>query len=274
MASYAAGDLQGCLDPLNTLLAQVDFSPSRDCLWLAGDLVNRGPQSLEVLRFVRDLEGSAICVLGNHDLHLLSVAFDAHRMKKSDTLEAILAAPDKNSLISWLRQQKLVHHDAQRDLTMVHAGIPPQWSVAKALKRAAEVEFALRDNASLLAFLNGMYGNQPVRWSKRLTGLDRLRLITNYFTRMRFCQPDGTLDLVAKEGVDSAPEGFMPWFACPNRKTRGHPLIFGHWAALEGRCPEPDVYALDTGYVWGNSLTLMDLDTRERLTCPHPGVRP
>ena len=270
MAVYAVGDLQGCLDPLKQLLEQVDFSPSRDCLWLAGDLVNRGPQSLETLRFVHSLQSAAICVLGNHDLHLLAVVFDANRLKKSDTLEPILAAPDRDQLISWLRQQKLLYHDPKRDITMVHAGIPPQWSIAKARKRAAEVEFALRDDASLIPFLNGMYGNQPTRWSKSLTGLERLRIITNYFTRMRFCKADGTLDLVAKEGAETAPVGFAPWFSHPNRKTRGHCLVFGHWAALEGHCPEPDVYALDTGYVWGNSLTMMNLDTKEMFHCDNP----
>ncbi|WP_183165047.1 symmetrical bis(5'-nucleosyl)-tetraphosphatase [Azomonas macrocytogenes] len=267
MTLYAVGDLQGCLDPLKNLLEQVDFNPSRDTLWLTGDLVNRGSQSLETLRFVHDLGSSAVCVLGNHDLHLLAVAFDIERMKKSDTLESILAAPDREDLIDWLRQQELIHHDSARDITMVHAGIPPQWSIPKALKRAAEVESALRDDASLLPYLNGMYGNQPVKWNKALVGIERLRIITNYFTRMRFCQADGTLDLVAKEGIDTAPEGFTPWFSHPNRKSRGHRLLFGHWAALEGHCDEPDVYALDTGCVWGNALTLMNLDNNETLRC-------
>lgn len=267
MTLYAVGDVQGCLIPLKCLLAQVDFSPSRDHLWLAGDLVNRGPQSLETLRFLRDLGSSALSVLGNHDLHLLAVAHNVERLKKSDTLTPILQAPDRNDLLDWLRGQSLVHHDEARDLTLVHAGIPPQWSVAKALKRAAEVEAVLRDDTALVPYLDGLYCNQPSKWSKNLHGMDRLRLITNYFTRMRFCTADGTLELTAKEGIEQAPQGFAPWFSHPNRKTRGHTLIFGHWAALEGNCSEADVHALDTGCVWGNAMTLMNLDTGERQSC-------
>ncbi|AZZ43954.1 symmetrical bis(5'-nucleosyl)-tetraphosphatase [Stutzerimonas zhaodongensis] len=267
MTTYAVGDLQGCLEPLLCLLKQVDFSPSRDCLWLAGDLVNRGPQSLEALRFARDLGSSGVTVLGNHDLHLLAVTHKVERLKKSDTLQPILDAPDRADLIFWLRQQKLVHHDAERQVTMVHAGIPPQWTLSKSLRRAAEVEQALRDDAMLQPFLDGMYGNQPAKWSKELHGIPRLRLITNYFTRMRFCKADGTLDLEAKEGLDSAPAGFAPWFSHPTRKTRGEKIIFGHWAALEGNCDEPNVYALDTGCVWGNSMTLMNVDSNELYSC-------
>ena len=267
MTTYAVGDLQGCLEPLQRLLQRVDFSPSRDCLWLAGDLVNRGPASLEALRFVRNLGSSGITVLGNHDLHLLAVAYDVGRLKRADTLKPILDAPDRADLIDWLRQQKLIHHDAERETTMVHAGIPPQWTLAKALRRAVEVEEALRDDAMLPLFLDGMYGNQPAKWSKDLHGIPRLRLITNYFTRMRFCKADGTLDLEAKEGLESAPLGFAPWFSHPNRKTRGCKFIFGHWAALEGRCDEPNVYALDTGCVWGNAMTLMNLDSGELHRC-------
>lgn len=267
MTLYAVGDVQGCLTPLKCLLAQVDFSPSRDCLWLAGDLVNRGPQSLEALRFIYDLGSSALCVLGNHDLHLLAVAHNVERLKKSDTLMPILEAPDRVELIEWLRWQKLVHYDEQRDLTLVHAGIPPQWSIAKALKRANEVEAVLRDDTELLPYLDGLYGNFPAKWNKNLRGMDRLRLITNYFTRMRFCTADGTLDLISKEGIEQAPQGFAPWFSHPNRKTKGHALIFGHWAALEGQCDEPLVHALDTGCVWGNAMTLMNMDSGERCSC-------
>ena len=267
MTTYAVGDLQGCLEPLKCLLERVDFSPSRDCLWLAGDLVNRGPQSLEALRFVRDLGTSAVTVLGNHDLHLLAVAHDIERMRKADTLAAILAAPDCADLMDWLRRQKLIHHDAGRHTAMVHAGIPPQWNLEKALRRAAEVEQALQDDALLRPFLDGMYGNQPAKWSKDLHGIPRLRLITNYFTRMRFCKADGPLELDAKEGAESAPAGYAPWFSHANRKTRNVRLIFGHWAALEGQCDEPNVFALDTGCVWGNAMTLMNLDSDEMHRC-------
>ncbi|KAF1056021.1 MAG: Bis(5'-nucleosyl)-tetraphosphatase, symmetrical [Pseudomonas delhiensis] len=267
MATYAVGDLQGCLDPLLELLRRVDFSPSRDTLWLVGDLVNRGPQSLPTLRYLHGLGNAVVSVLGNHDLHLLAVAHDSGRLKKSDTLREILDAPDREALLGWLRHLPLVHHDAQRDVTMVHAGIPPQWSIEKALERAAEVEQVLRDDARLPAFLAGMYGNEPARWDKKLQGIERLRVITNYFTRMRFCTPDGKLDLKSKEGLDSAPLGYAPWFSYTERKSAGHTLLFGHWAALEGRCDAPQVYALDTGCVWGGSMTLMDIDTRERLLC-------
>lgn len=267
MTTYAVGDIQGCLAPLQRLLQRVDFSPSRDCLWLTGDLVNRGPQSLETLRFVRDLGNSAISVLGNHDLHLLAVAYNIERMKKADTLQPILDAPDRSDLTDWLRQQKLIHHDAGRKTTMVHAGIPPQWTLEKALKRAAEVEQVLRDDALLIPYLDGMYGNQPAKWDKDLHGIPRLRLITNYFTRMRFCKADGTLNLEVKEGLENAPAGFAPWFNHRNRKTRGCRIVFGHWAALEGQCDEPNVFALDTGCVWGNTMTLMNLDTEELYRC-------
>lgn len=270
MAVYAVGDLQGCLKPLKCLLEQVAFDPAQDRLWLVGDLVNRGPQSLETLRFLYSIRQAVTCVLGNHDLHLLAVAHNIERLKKGDTLREILDAPDRNDLLDWLRMQKLVHHDAERKVTLVHAGIPPQWTLSKALRRAAEVEEALRDDARLPLFLDGMYGNEPAKWNKDLHGVTRLRVITNYFTRMRFCKADGTLDLKTKEGLDNAPPGFAPWFSHPQRKMRGEKIIFGHWAALEGHCNEPGLYALDTGCVWGNAMTLLDVDSGElhRCTCP------
>jgi bis(5'-nucleosyl)-tetraphosphatase (symmetrical) len=267
MSTYAVGDLQGCLQPLQCLLREVAFDPSKDKLWLVGDLVNRGPQSLETLRFLYAMRDSLTCVLGNHDLHLLAVAHNIERLKKSDTLQEILDAPDCGELIDWLRQQKLLHYDAERDCILVHAGIPPQWTLAKALKRAAEVEAALQDEQRLPLFLDGMYGNQPTLWDKDLQGVTRLRVITNYFTRMRFCTPAGELDLKSKEGLDSALPGFAPWFSYPERKTRGHKIVFGHWAALEGRCTAANVIALDTGCVWGGSMTLLNLDTGAKHQC-------
>lgn len=270
MAVYAVGDLQGCLKPLQCLLEQVSFDPAHDQLWLVGDLVNRGPQSLQTLRFLFSIRHAVTCVLGNHDLHLLAVAHNIERMKKGDTLQEILDAPDRADLLDWLRMQKLVHHDAERKVTLVHAGIPPQWTLSKALRRAAEVEEVLRDDARLPLFLDGMYGNEPAKWSKELHGIARLRVITNYFTRMRFCTADGTLDLKSKEGIGSAPPGFAPWFSHPQRKMHGEKIIFGHWAALEGHCQEPGLYALDTGCVWGGAMTLLDVDSGQlhRCTCP------
>ncbi|WP_165677759.1 symmetrical bis(5'-nucleosyl)-tetraphosphatase [Metapseudomonas otitidis] len=267
MTTYAVGDLQGCLDPLKCLLDRVAFDPARDRLWLVGDLVNRGPKSLETLRFLFAMRESVTCVLGNHDLHLLAVAHNVERLKKSDTLREIIDAPDAGVLLDWLRRQKLVHYDEARDLAMVHAGIPPMWTLAKALKRAAEVEEALLDDTRLPLFLEGMYGNDPARWDSDLHGITRLRVITNYFTRMRFCMADGTLDLKSKEGVDTAPPGYRPWFAHPTRKTRGQQIIFGHWAALEGKCSEPNLYALDTGCVWGGTMTLLNIDNGQRISC-------
>ena len=267
MTTYAVGDLQGCLEPLKCLLERVAFNPTHDRLWLVGDLVNRGPQSLETLRFLFSIRESLVCVLGNHDLHLLAVAHNIERLKKSDTLQEILDAPDRHDLLDWLRVQKLLHHDAQRDIALVHAGIPPQWTLQKALKRAGEVEEALRDDARLPLFLDGMYGNEPTKWDSDLHGVTRLRVITNYFTRMRFCTADGSLDLKSKEGVDSAPPGYAPWFSHPQRKTRGQKIIFGHWAALEGRCNESGLIALDTGCVWGAAMTLLNVDSGEQLRC-------
>ena len=182
MAVYAVGDLQGCLQPLKCLLEQVAFDPANDKLWLLGDLINRGPESLETLRFLYRMRESVVCVLGNHDLHLLAVAYNIERLKKGDTLRDILQAPDCNDLLTWLRQQPLLHYDAERNTALVHAGIPPQWSLKKALKYAGEVEHALRDDSLIKPFLDGMYGNDPAKWDSDLTGITRLRVITNYFT--------------------------------------------------------------------------------------------
>ncbi|MBV2131783.1 symmetrical bis(5'-nucleosyl)-tetraphosphatase [Pseudomonas sp. MAP12] len=267
MALYAVGDVQGCLQPLQCLLQRVAFDPQQDRLWLVGDLVNRGPQSLETLRFLFAMREAVTTVLGNHDLHLLAVAHNVERLKKTDTLREILDAPDRDDLLDWLRRQPLLHYDEERQITLVHAGIPPHWSLKKARKRAAEVEEALRDDTRLPLFLEGMYGNEPNKWDSRLCGVARLRTITNYFTRMRFCTADGRLDLKSKEGLGTAPSGYAPWFSHPGRKTRGQKIIFGHWAALQGRCDEPGVEALDSGCVWGAELTLLNVDSGERLTC-------
>lgn len=267
MATYAVGDVQGCLAPLKCLLDEVHFNPRQDRLWLVGDLVNRGPESLETLRYLYAMREALVIVLGNHDLHLLAAAQNPARLKKSDTLASVLAAPDREQLLNWLSQQKLLHHDSERDIALVHAGIPPQWTLEKALRRAAEVEQALRDPQRRKAFLEGMYGNEPNKWDPRLEGVPRLRMITNYFTRMRFCTAEGRLDLKSKEGIDKAPAGYAPWFSHAQRKTRGQKLLFGHWAALEGECKEPGVEALDTGCVWGSRLTLLNVDSNERHSC-------
>jgi bis(5'-nucleosyl)-tetraphosphatase (symmetrical) len=267
MAVYAVGDLQGCLQPLKCLLEHVAFEPGKDQLWLVGDLVNRGPESLETLRFIYAMRDSVVCVLGNHDLHLLAAGRNIERLKKGDTLREILNAPDAEQLLQWLRQQKLMHYDEQRNIALVHAGIPPQWTLKKALRCAQEVETALRDDNLYEPFLDGMYGNEPAKWDKDLHGVTRLRVITNYFTRMRFCTSEGKLDLKGKDAPDTAPPGYAPWFRHKDRKTKGLGIIFGHWAALEGHCNEPGVYALDTGCVWGGAMSMLNVDTRQMHRC-------
>lgn len=260
MATYAIGDIQGCYDELQKLLDKVQFGPS-DQLWVAGDLVNRGPKSLETLRFLKSLGEQAVCVLGNHDLHLLAVHYNAVSVKRSDTLKPILEASDRQELMDWLRQQKLVVTDKEQGFVMVHAGIPPCWSVKQARKRAKEVEQVLQSTLAR-EFFNHMYGNTPDRWSPELEGWDRLRLITNYLTRMRFCRADSKLDFSTKGTLASQPATYHPWFILPRKKTRDmqYQILFGHWAALEGEAEPEHVFALDTGCVWGNKLTAMRLE--------------
>jgi len=267
MATYAVGDLQGCLEPLIRLLDQIDFDPSKDKLWVAGDLINRGPQSLETLRFIKKLGDSAVVVLGNHDLSFLAISEGFQPTRDDDTVDEILRAADCDELCLWLRQQKLVHHCSDLKYTMVHAGIPPQWSINKALKRSAEVESALKDDDQYKDFLLNMFGSTPDIWSKNLKGQDRLRIITNYFTRMRFCSSKGKLEFQAKSGPDSAPKGFAPWFEHKRRRSKHDRLVFGHWAALNGHSGVKKAYALDTGCVWGGCLTIMCLETRQRYSC-------
>jgi bis(5'-nucleosyl)-tetraphosphatase (symmetrical) len=264
MTRYAVGDLQGCFDPLRHLLDQVKFDPAQDQLWSVGDLVNRGPQSLESLRFFRNLGTSARVVLGNHDLHLLAIAEGIRKIKRGDTLQPILDAPDASELLTWLRQQPLLYRTA--DFVLVHAGIAPQWSIDKAETLAAEVASVLRGK-DYLDFLRGMYGDEPNCWSDSLEGVTRWRVITNYLTRMRFCGPHGELDLTTKEGLDQAPSGFTPWFDAPQRCSAGTRIIFGHWASLLGQSNRSDAIALDTGCVWGGNLSLYALDSGEYFRC-------
>jgi bis(5'-nucleosyl)-tetraphosphatase (symmetrical) len=261
MATYAIGDIQGCCDEFEALLAQLRFDPARDRLWLTGDLVNRGPRSLDVLRRVKRLGPAAITVLGNHDLHLLAVALAPHeRVKPQDTLGPILAAPDREELLKWLRLQPLLHHDATLGYTMIHAGLPPQWDLATAQSCAHELEHALRDDARCIELFTHMYGDRPTRWSEDLRGVDRLRFITNCLTRLRFCRTDGTLELKFKGEIDSAPKGVLPWFRVP-RKSRELRIVCGHWSAL-GYHDGDGVLSIDTGCVWGEKLCAIRLDRR------------
>lgn len=270
MSTYAVGDLQGCLDPLLCLLDEVKFEPGKDTLWLVGDLVNRGPDSLGTLEYLYQMRDHVVAVLGNHDLHLLAHAHGYRKASRGDTLAPILASPKRDELLGWLRQCPLVHWDATLGYGMVHAGIPPQWNLDDALARSQEVSAALQDDQQFEWFLANMYGNEPAQWHDDLTGTDRLRLITNYFTRMRFCNAEGLLELSNKGAPEQAPEGFQPWFEHYLAKADNPPLVFGHWAALDGETRSHRAVGLDTGCVWGNRMTLLCLDNGRRWQCHCP----
>ncbi len=267
MSNYVVGDLQGCYKPLKKLLKKVKFSETTDKLWCVGDLVNRGPDSLDTLRFLQDMDDSLELVLGNHDLHFIAIHEGCAPARSKDTLDDLLNAKDCQQLSDWLRQQPLTHHESVdtkigvRDFLMLHAGVAPHWSLQKTLDLSAEVQYALQDT-NYKAFLRHMYGNTPARWHDELEDLDRLRVITNYLTRVRFCDEIGTMQLTVKEGLSSAPQGFKPWFEYETI-TPGATILFGHWAALEGYTGKKHIHALDTGYVWGRELTLMRLEDQQ-----------
>ncbi|MEN8106941.1 MAG: symmetrical bis(5'-nucleosyl)-tetraphosphatase [Pseudomonadota bacterium] len=270
MAVYAIGDIQGCYDELQALLARIDFNPDRDRLWFAGDLVNRGPKSLETLRFIRGLGDGAVSVLGNHDLHLLAAAHGYPLNHDDHTLDAILTAPDRDALIDWLQRQPLLHHDAQLGFTIVHAGLPPQWDLALASACAREVEIVLQGDRPK-AFIEHMYGNKPKRWSESLAGWDRLRFIVNCLTRMRFCNADGKLEFRCKGAPGKQREGYYPWFEIPWRSSKDMHIIFGHWSTLGAR-DGPGIYPIDSACLWGGQLTALRIDTDPpqhiELDCP------
>ncbi len=267
MATYAIGDIQGCNQQLQALLRKIQFNPHSDELWLAGDLVNRGPESLQVLRFLTQLPKPPVIVLGNHDLHLLAIYRGIRPLEPEDTINDVLAASDCDELCNWLRQQPLIHHDVDFAMTMVHAGIPPQWSVDEAQVYATEVETVLKSE-NHLELLKDMYGNEPAVWNEALTGFARLRLIINYFTRMRFCDAKGKLNLDVKTSLADQPQGYFPWYKIPNRKTKDDAIIFGHWAALAGQADTENIYALDSGCVWGGTLTALRLDDKTLFSVP------
>lgn len=268
MSTYVVGDIQGCYKALKRLLKKIKFSPANDRLWCAGDLVNRGPRSLETLRFLSDIDDSIEVVLGNHDLHFIAIFEGCAPARGNDSLDELLSARDCEALCDWLRSKKMAHFDSLDTLhgieqfLMVHAGVAPSWSLARTLELAAEVELAL-EGPKYRKFLKRMYGDEPIRWSDSLEGMDRLRTITNYLTRVRFCDDIGSLRLDIKEGLCAAPKGFKPWFEY-EKITREASILFGHWAALEGRTNREHVYALDTGYVWGRELTAMRLQDKQR----------
>lgn len=258
MASYAIGDIQGCYHAFQALLARINFNPKLDELWLVGDLINRGSGSLEVLRWCYEYQDNLKVVLGNHDLHALVVAAGFVKAHKGDTLNAILQADDCDKLLNWLRHQQLAYQN--KSYLMVHAGLLPQWSSNQALACAAEVETALRGDG-YLDFLANMYGNLPNSWSDSLTGLNRLRVITNAMTRLRVCTAHGQMEFSFKGELVDVPAGFMPWFDVPNRASCDKHVIFGHWSAL-GLQQRQNVYALDTGCLWGGQLTAMNLESK------------
>lgn len=283
MAVYAIGDIQGCFGELMTLLARIQFEPNHDQLWLVGDLVNRGPQSLEVLRYVRSLGTSAVTVLGNHDLHLLAVAGGHTATRHDDTFHDVLNAPDRDELLDWLRHQPLLHHDnhlgvGPQGITMVHAGLPPQWDLATAQACAVEIENALR-GAHYHHYLAAIYGNGPFQWSNTLTGNERWRFITNCFTRLRYCDEQGRLALTNKGAPGTQASSLLPWFAVPNRASANLEIVFGHWstlhhATLDARLMQ-GVHPIDTGCVWGGTLTALRLDGKqgERISIPCAGAQ-
>jgi bis(5'-nucleosyl)-tetraphosphatase (symmetrical) len=266
MATYAIGDIQGCLQPFHQLLDLVGFNAQRDRLWLVGDLVNRGPDSLETLRFVRSLGDAAITVLGNHDLHLLIVAAGFGRIHKSDTLTEILTAPDRAELLDWLRSRKLFHNEGE--FAMVHAGLLPQWNVERAMELAGEVEETLQ-GPQHIELARHMYGGQPDYWDEQLTGWDRLRVIINAMTRMRVCTLDGRMEFHHKGTPENMPAGYLPWFEVPNRRSANVTLIFGHWSAL-GLRVAPNLLAIDGGCLWGRQLCAVRLEDRRvfQVNCP------
>lgn len=260
MAIYAIGDIQGCDDEFAQLLDVIRFDPAHDRLWLVGDLVNRGPKSLDVLRRVRRLGGCVTVVLGNHDLHLLALAYSkTEKTKSKDTLDAVFGAADREELLAWLRTRPILHHDSDLNYTMVHAGLAPQWDLALAQRCARELEEVLRDEHACQSLFDHMYGDQPNRWSDELRGFERLRFITNCFTRLRFCREDGTLELQYKGRIDQAPPDLFPWFRVPHRRSEGSRIVCGHWSAL-GFHRENAVLSIDTGCVWGQQLCAVRLD--------------
>jgi len=265
MATYAIGDVQGCRDALDALLGEIGFSPARDTLWFVGDLVNRGAQSAEVLRFVRSLGDRAVVVHGNHDLHLLAFAAGHAKARADDTFDDVLAAPDRDELLDWLRARPMIHVDG--GYAMVHAGLLPAWSIDQARSLAAEVEAALRGPGHR-DFFAQLYGSKPDAWRDDLRGADRLRVIVNAMTRMRFCTAAGVMDFRVKGEIEKALPGYLPWFDVPGRSSRGTPIICGHWSAL-GLRVTPDLLALDTGCVWGGHLTAIRLEDRRvyQATC-------
>jgi bis(5'-nucleosyl)-tetraphosphatase (symmetrical) len=263
MAVYAIGDIQGCFGPLQSLLEQLKFNPATDKLWFTGDLVNRGPESVEVLRFVKDLGKGAITVLGNHDLHLLALAYGTKKPNKNDTLDNVLNAPDRDELLNWLANRPLIHHDAALNATLVHAALYPGWDLALAKNLANEVHDVL-SGKQLPDFLEHMYGNIPDQWHHALAGWDRLRVITNCFTRLRYCDSDGHMNMEEKGPPGSQPGNFQPWFKYMAADHDFGHTVFGHWSTLGTNYLNNKIICLDDGCLWGGALTAVRLDDTDK----------
>lgn len=264
MANYAIGDVQGCYDPLQRLLERIDFDETTDRLWFVGDLVNRGHDSLAVLRFVKQLPLAPRITLGNHDLYLLMKLFLKQPSDpRKDTLQPLLDAPDADELAHWLRFQPLLYHDKTLQVVMTHAGIPPIWSLAQAAQLARELEAVLQGEACG-AFFETMRGNKPACWSNNVTGMDRFRIICNYLTRMRYLNRQGQLDFRYDGSPAQAPKSLLPWYDTAFGVDRDVDMVFGHWSALQGHCPHPRIHAIDTGCVWGGPLTALRLEDKQR----------
>lgn len=273
MAVYAIGDIQGCYNELIQLLEKINYNDDRDSLWFTGDLVNRGPDSLRTLRLIKNMGANASVVLGNHDLHLLATAYNNVRAGKKDTLDEILHAPDCEQLLEWLRTRPLLHVDPELDMAMVHAGIHPAWTLEKAQSLAAEVASVLNSDEHV-SFYKHMYGDKPRNWSDKLNGWQRLRFITNVFTRMRYCERNGKTSMNTKGAPGTQPKGLHPWFEIKSRRSRNNQIVFGHWStlALVKNPSYPNVHPIDTGCLWGGALTALRIDekpyTRIAVDCP------
>ena len=266
MADYAIGDVQGCFDTLQRLLSLIAYNKYKDRLWFVGDLVNRGPDSLAVLNFIRRLPITPRITLGNHDLHLLAVIFGQKNVNAEDTICDVLAAPDRENIGHWLRRQPVLIHDEKLNVVMCHAGIAPCWSLEQAKTYAAELEQVL-SGTEYIEFLAQMYGNEPGELLHNLPKMVKSRVICNYFTRMRFCDASGALELSYKGKVSNARVGLYPWFAVPNRIEIKPDIVFGHWAALQGMCPRSRIHAIDSGCVWGGKLTALRLQDKKLFSC-------
>jgi len=272
MSIYAIGDVQGCFDDLMVLLDHIHFNEQYDQLWFAGDLVNRGPKSLETVRFIKNLGEKAVVVLGNHDLHLLAMASGNRKPQKKDTFQDILDAEDADELLTWLRHRPILHHDPTLGYTLIHAGLPPQWNLDMALSCAMEVETVLR-GTRYSDFFKEMYGNEPSVWSDSLSGHERLRVIVNCLTRMRFCDGNGRIKIKETGPPGSQPSPYLPWFSIPKRASLNMKIICGHWSTLSYYAAD-GIFALDTGCVWGLGLTALKLDTvPKRITIPCSGCK-